>query len=103
MTAVAKPAPNRAAERPGTASPDLVSPTPRLSGPSLGASTRGFDDLTAIRGIGIAAENRLFRAGIRSFDALAKAGPERLKKILGDPLPGVSYESWIASARALSS
>ncbi len=41
------------------------------------------DDLTAIRGIGIATQNRLYRAGIKSYGQLARATPEDVRKILG--------------------
>ncbi len=34
------------------------------------------DDLTAIRGIGIATQNRLYKAGIKSHGQLARATPE---------------------------
>lgn len=65
-------------------------PMARLDGP---------DDLTTLEGIGMTAENRLYRAGIRSFADLAASTPERLKKIMGAPRPGISYENLIASAQ----
>ncbi len=60
------------------------------------------DDLTRIRGIGIATEDRLYRAGIKSYDQLAGATPEELQKILGKPRADISYEAWVARARDLS-
>ena len=62
-----------------------------------------FDDLAAIRGIGIATENRLYRAGIKSYDQLARATPEDVRKILGKLAGGASVEDWIAQARNLAS
>ncbi len=60
------------------------------------------DDLTAIRGIGIATENRLYRAGIKSYGQLARASPEDVRKILGKFAGGVSVEKWIAQAKQLA-
>lgn len=91
MTARTGPVAHSTGERP--AAPAPVASSLRPAGP---------DDLTAIRGIGITAENRLYRAGIRSFGDLAKSRPEQLEKILGEPRPGISYESLIAKARRLA-
>jgi predicted flap endonuclease-1-like 5' DNA nuclease len=41
------------------------------------------DDLTIIRGIGIATQDRLYRAGIKSFSQLAEASPEKIREVLG--------------------
>ncbi len=60
------------------------------------------DDLTAIRGIGIATENRLYRAGIKSYRQLARATPEDVRKILGKFAGGASVEKWIAQAKQLA-
>ncbi len=60
------------------------------------------DHLTAIRGIGIATENRLYRAGIKSYGQLARAMPEDVRKILGKFAGGASVEKWIAQARELA-
>ncbi len=60
------------------------------------------DDLTAIRGIGIATENRLYRAGIKSYGQLARATPEDVRKILGKFAGGASVEKWIAQAKQLA-
>ena len=68
---------------------------------SAAVSAARPDSLRAIQGIGITAENRLYRAGIRSFRELAESRPAELREILGAPRPGVSYEAWIAGARAL--
>ncbi len=60
------------------------------------------DHLTAIRGIGIAAQNRLYRAGIKSYGQLARAMPEDVRKILGKFAGGASVEKWIAQAKQLA-
>ncbi len=61
-----------------------------------------LDHLTAIRGIGIATENRLYRAGIKSYRQLARATPEDVRKILGKLAGGASVEKWIAQAKQLA-
>ncbi len=62
-----------------------------------------LDHLTAIRGIGIATENRLYRAGIKSYGQLARAMPEDVRKILGKLAGDATVEKWIAQARELAS
>ncbi len=59
------------------------------------------DDLTAIRGMGIATQNRLYRAGIKSYGQLARATPEDVRKILGK-LGGATVGDWIAQAKQLA-
>ncbi len=59
------------------------------------------DDLTDIRGIGIATQDRLNRAGIKSYGQLARATPEDVRKILGRFAGGASVEKWIAQAKQL--
>lgn len=61
------------------------------------------DDLKRINGIGIATENRLYGAGIKSYDHLAQAKPDELRKILGRIGPGANVEGWIAEAAELAS
>jgi len=61
------------------------------------------DDLRRIRGIGIATENRLYRAGVRSYAELARATPEELREILGKLGRGADFEAWIAEAKKLIS
>ncbi len=58
--------------------------------------------LTAIRGIGIAAQNRLNRAGIKSYGQLARATPEDVRKMLGKLAGGATVEDWIAQAKELA-
>ncbi len=60
------------------------------------------DHLTAIRGIGIATQSRLYRAGIKSYGQLARATPEDVRKILGKLAAGASVEDWIAQAKQLA-
>ncbi len=61
-----------------------------------------IDDLTAIRGIGIATQDRLNRAGIISYTQLAKAKPEEIRKILGNRTRAARAEEWIRQARELT-
>ncbi len=60
------------------------------------------DHLAAIRGIGIATQNRLNRAGIKSYGQLARATPEDVRKILGKFAGGADVEDWIAQAKQLA-
>ncbi len=60
------------------------------------------DDLTAIRGIGIATQDRLYRAGIKSYGQLARASPEEVCGILGKVSRGADVEDWIAQAKELA-
>ncbi len=60
------------------------------------------DDLAAIRGIGIASQDRLYRAGIKSYGQLAQASPEEVRGILGKFAGGASVEKWIAEAKQLA-
>ncbi|MFQ6018570.1 MAG: hypothetical protein ACE5KF_10275 [Kiloniellaceae bacterium] len=60
------------------------------------------DDLTAIRGIGSAIENRLNVAGIKSYAQLARATAEDVREKLGNLGRGAKVEDWIAQARALA-
>ncbi len=60
------------------------------------------DDLAAIRGIGMATQDRLYRAGIKSYGQLAQASPEEVREILGKFAGGASVEKWIAEAKQLA-
>ena len=57
------------------------------------------DDLTAIRGIGIAIQNRLNRANITTYAQLAEAKPEEVREALGKLSRGAQVEAWISQAR----
>ncbi len=74
---------------------------PEKAEPSRSAATL-LDDLTAIRGIGIATQNRLYLGGIKSYGQLARATPEEVRKILGKLEPYAKAEEWIAQARELA-
>ena len=78
---------------------------PRLTGnfsvPTYRPSVGIVDTLTVIQGIGIAAENRLSRAGIKSCSELAGASPQEIREILGYLAQGSDIERWIEQAREL--
>ncbi len=61
------------------------------------------DDLTAIRGIGIAIQNRLNRAGITTYAQLAEAKPDEVREVLGELSRGTKFEAWINQAREMAS
>ena len=69
------------------------------SGEGASASS---DDLTVIRGIGLATQDRLYRAGIKSFAQLAQSSPERLREALGNLARGARLEAWIEEAAGLA-
>ncbi len=60
------------------------------------------NDLTVIRGIGIATQDRLYRAGIKSFSQLAQSSPENVREILGKMGGGAKVETWIKQAAGLA-
>ena len=60
------------------------------------------DDLTAIRGIGKATENRLHTAGIKSYAQLTRASPDEVRMKLGKVAGGAKVEDWIAQAQELN-
>ena len=60
------------------------------------------DDLKQIRGIGIATENRLYSAGIKTFSQLAQATPDKLREIVGKLGRSADFERWIAEAARLA-
>ncbi len=67
-----------------------------------GSEENSSDDLTAIRGVGIAIQNRLYTAGITSYADLARASPEVVRKTAGVLARGAKVENWIARAAQLS-
>ena len=67
-----------------------------------GDEARAPDDLTAIRGLGKASQDRLRDAGIKTYAQLAQAAPEGLRDILGQGGQGAKAEDWIAQAEALA-
>ena len=60
------------------------------------------DDLTAIEGIGIVMQDRLYRAGIKNYAQLAEAKPEHLREALGKFSRGAKIEAWISQAQELA-
>jgi large subunit ribosomal protein L21 len=60
------------------------------------------DDLTVIRGIGNPTQDQLYKAGIKTYAALAGARPEELREVLSDVARGAKVERWIAQARELA-
>ena len=73
------------------------------AGQAPGESSDGsVDDLTTIRGIGIAVQNRLNRAGITTYAQLAEAKPEEVREVLGELSRGTKIKAWINQARELA-
>ena len=60
------------------------------------------DDLTAIRGIGITTENRLYASGIKTYADLAEASLAELREILGGRVSEAKIEDWMADAAKLA-
>ena len=84
--------------------PDRQSPGPEsaeAAAPTK-ADEESVDDLTAIRGIGMATQKRLITAGIKSYTQLARAAPEDVRRALGDPRRVAKVEEWIRQARELA-
>lgn len=69
---------------------------------SEGSAGHSTDNLTIISGIGIATQDRLYRAGIKSFAELAQSTPERVREILGPSGRGAKVEDWIKDAASLA-
>ncbi len=60
-----------------------------------------MDTLAEIPGIGIAVQDRLGRAGIKSCSQLADTSPQEIHIILGYLALGSNVQRWIAKAQAL--
>ncbi len=60
------------------------------------------DDLTAIKGIGAATQQRLHVAGIKSYSQLAHATPKEVGRALAGSRPGARVEQWIRRADELA-
>jgi predicted flap endonuclease-1-like 5' DNA nuclease len=75
-------------------SEDLAQPAPVRQKPAK-------DDLTVIRGIGAATQQRLYGAGFTTYEKLAAADPTEIRGIFGRMAPGAKPEQWIDQARAL--
>ncbi len=74
----------------------------RARGKVEASAKSSADDLTAIRGIGIATQDRLYRAGIKSFSQLAGSSPDKVREILGNMARGAKVERWIEDAAGLA-
>lgn len=59
------------------------------------------DDLTVIKGIGIVTQDRLHKAGIRTYGDLAKANPETIIQAAGQNNARSRIAQWIAEAKKL--
>ncbi len=55
--------------------------------------------LSVIQGIGIAVEDHLCRAGIKSCNQLADTSPQEIREILGYLAQRSDVECWIARAQ----
>ena len=62
----------------------------------------GRDDLTAIGGIGITAQDRLYRAGIKTYAQLARTTLADLQVIFGRLKQTDGLADWILQARDLA-
>ena len=69
---------------------------------SAGTGTQNpGDDLTVIKGIGIVTQDRLHKAGIRTYGDLAKADPETLVQVVGQRNARSWIGDWIVQAKKL--
>ena len=59
------------------------------------------DDLTVIKGIGIVTQDRLHKAGIRTYGDLAKADPETIVQAIGQQNARSRIADWIVQAKKL--
>jgi predicted flap endonuclease-1-like 5' DNA nuclease len=59
------------------------------------------DDLTVIKGIGIVTQDRLHKAGIRTYGDLAEADPETIIQAAGQQNARSRIADWIAQAKKL--
>jgi len=60
------------------------------------------DDFTAIRGVGLATQERLNEAEITTYAQLAQATPEQLEKITGRSAVRIAADGWASQARKLA-
>jgi predicted flap endonuclease-1-like 5' DNA nuclease len=104
-------APNPAAPRPAPVArdvaPEPVGPSdrpaaePPLAEPDKAVTPPVPDDLTVIKGIGPAVQNKLRALGITTFADLAAADPDRLMEELkgSQPLTATRVRGWTEDAR----
>ncbi len=70
--------------------------------PSEEVEQNSPDDLTAIRGIGIATQDHFNKSGIWTYAQLAAASPDDLRETLSDRVTEGKTKHWIADARKLA-
>ena len=89
-----EPAARQAAEPAADSTPEQVAPD------RAAASRPGPDDLTVIKGIGPAVQQKLHALGIRTFDDLAAADPEILTERLKgrQPISQTLVRGWTEAA-----
>jgi predicted flap endonuclease-1-like 5' DNA nuclease len=77
-------------------------PEPKTTQPEKAVTAPVPDDLTVIKGIGPALQNRLRALGITTFADLAAANPDKLMAQLkgGQPLSRARVQHWTEAARA---
>jgi predicted flap endonuclease-1-like 5' DNA nuclease len=86
--------------RPGAS----AAPEPEATQPEKAVTAPVPDDLTVIKGIGPALQNRLRALGITTFADLAAANPDKLMAQLkgAQPLSRARVQHWTEAARARS-
>jgi predicted flap endonuclease-1-like 5' DNA nuclease len=110
VTKPAEPSVREAARPTGaprpTAAPAPTKPTPASSAPAAAQPEKTVappvpDDLTVIKGIGPAVQNKLRALGITTFAELAKADPDALLEQLkgSQPLTRARVHDWTEGAR----
>jgi predicted flap endonuclease-1-like 5' DNA nuclease len=77
-------------------------PEPKTAQPEKAVTAPVPDDLTVIKGIGPALQNRLRALGITTFADLAAANPDKLMAQLkgAQPLSRARVQHWTEAARA---
>jgi predicted flap endonuclease-1-like 5' DNA nuclease len=96
--AAAEPSPRRPAAEPTAASRQAEAP--QAEPPKAEARKAEPDDLTTIKGIGPATQDKLRGLGIATFKDLAAANPEELVQQLkgGQPISEAQIRGWTAEA-----
>jgi predicted flap endonuclease-1-like 5' DNA nuclease len=90
-----------AAQRPPAQAPESAAESPpKPAARDRAAADRAADDLTLIKGIGPAVQQKLHALGIRTFDDLAAADPETLTERLKgrQPISQTLVRGWTEAA-----
>jgi len=100
--AAQRPAPEPPAAEKVRPAPAEDKPTPPAERPAAPATPSAPDDLTVIKGIGPAVQEKLRGLGIATFADLAAADPDRLVDQLkgSQPISKARVEGWTEQARA---